>query len=116
MTRLDILIALSQEGYDRFAKDTVGCTFFDTGRVKPDLSLKMEHFSVTAEEMAQKELGKKMAANLISIAACCAKTGIISKEFLIKALQELIEGSQRPVNIKALELGWELGIKAVAHV
>lgn len=111
----DILIALCQEGYGRFAKDTSGIIFYDSGRVKPAPSFKVEHFSIPTEEMAQKELGKKVVANLISLAACCAKTGIISKESLVKALEELTEESHRTINLKALELGWGFRIKVVAR-
>jgi Pyruvate/2-oxoacid:ferredoxin oxidoreductase gamma subunit len=56
-----------------------------------------------------------MAANLIILATCCARTGIVSKESLIKALEEVTEsasGGQRGANAKALELGWEPGTKA----
>lgn len=115
VTRPDILLALCQEGYDRFARDTAMLVFFDSGRVKPEPSIKTEHFSIPAEEMAHKELGKKVVANLITLAACCAKTGIVSKESLIKAMEEVTEESNRPINLKALEWGWGLGIKAEAH-
>jgi 2-oxoglutarate ferredoxin oxidoreductase subunit gamma len=113
VTRPDILVALSQEGYDRFARDTVVFVLFDAGRVKPDVSLKAERFSIAAEEVAQKELGKKVVANLIIIGACCAKTGIISKESLTKALEEMSQESQRNINLKALEMGWEMGGRGV---
>ena len=79
----------------------------------PDPSLKTSHLPVPCEEVAQGELGKKMVANLIALAAGCARTGIIKKESLIKALTEMTEESYRPANLKALELGWELGIKEV---
>jgi 2-oxoglutarate ferredoxin oxidoreductase subunit gamma len=129
VTKPDILIALSQEGYDKFGgivtppaplnkggAEGEGSVFYDSGRVRPDPSLKVEHFPVPAEEVAERELGKKMAANLIILAACCARTGIVSKESLIKALEEVTEsasGGQRVANAKALELGWEQGTKAV---
>lgn len=111
----DILIALCQEGYDRFARDTTGFILYDPGRVTPDPSPKTSHLPVPCEEVAQRELGKKMVANLIALAAGCARTGIIKKESLIKALTEMTEESHRPVNLKALELGWELGIKRVTR-
>lgn len=106
----DILIALCQEGYDRFARDTTEFILYDPGRVSPDRSLKTSHLPVPCEEVAQKELGKKMVANLIILAACCAKTGIIKKEPLIKALTEMTEESQREVNVRALEIGWRFGV------
>ncbi len=107
----DILIALCQEGYDRFAKNTAKYIFFDSGRVTPDYSLKPEHISFPFEEIAQKEIGRKVVTNLISVSACCAKKKSISKESLIKALEEMVEEHQRAINIKTIELGWKLTIK-----
>jgi 2-oxoglutarate ferredoxin oxidoreductase subunit gamma len=113
VTKPDILLTLCQEGYDRFARETIEFVFLDSGQVKPDPSVCVIHFPIPAEELAEREVGKRVVANLVGLAACCAKTGIVKKESLLKALEEMTEGPQRTTNLKALELGWELGTRLI---
>lgn len=108
----DILGALSQQGYDLFygrLKDEGSILAYDSSliQIKEDLPFRQAGFSAT--ESAIKEIGKKMVANIIFLAAVVNRTGIVSRKSLEAAIRESVPEIYIDVNIKALEIGWGMG-------
>lgn len=115
VTEIDILITLSQEGYDNFAQSTKESVFFDPQLVSPSTLSKARHFPIPATETASKELRTRLAANVIILSACAAQTALVSKDSLTRAIEMTLGERHRALNLKALELGWDLGSKVETY-
>jgi len=109
--RPDLLIAMSQAGYDKFAakvkKD--GRIVYDSDLVSPRKldSVEQTPFAATA---AATELGRRGVANVVMLAAVVSTTGMIPPDALKSALEEQTPEKYREVNLKALEVGQNMGM------
>lgn len=115
VTEADILLALSQEGYERFAEGTREAIFFDPKLVTPRADIKPRQLPIPSFDASQKELGSVMAANVVILGACAASTSIVKRASLEKAIEMTVAKKHLSLNLKALELGWELGREVEAH-
>ncbi len=116
VTEADFLIALDQDGYDRFSGDVGDTILFDPKAVSPHERMTVRHIPIPATEISSREPGGKAAANVIIISALAAYVSLVSKKSLTEAIEMTVrKGFCRP-NLKALELGWRLGLEVEAHV
>lgn len=102
----DILLAMSQAGYDKFVrnvKDT-GKVFYDSDLVVPVASENVEQIPVKATAIAT-DLGKKAVANVALVATTVGKTQFIDSNALRKAVEENSPRAFREMNISAMEMG-----------
>lgn len=111
LTAPDILVAMSQEAYEKFEpslKDG-GVLVIEQNLVKPhNHEGRIREFSVPATRIAE-GLGNRMFANMVMLGFLCAITGIVSKEALIKAVQDTVPARVLEKNLTALEQGYQLG-------
>ena len=108
----DILIAMSQGAYDIFCgdvKEKSGLILFDQGQVIPREGLKVIQIGIPATEYALKKLKNKQMANIVLLGALIEITKIVSLEAMEKAIQTHVSERFRSLNLKALEIGMELG-------
>ena len=63
-------------------------------------------------QLARHEIGMPMVANVISLGAICAVTGIVTVESLTKIVQKRSPRGTEEKNMAALELGLKVGKEA----
>ncbi len=107
--RPDLLMAMSQAGYDKFVPsvESGGTVIYDADLVKPKQIEGIGQVSVGATAAAT-ELGRRGIANVVMVSAAVALTGIIPREALRQALEEQSPSAYLDVNLNALEAGWKM--------
>jgi 2-oxoglutarate ferredoxin oxidoreductase subunit gamma len=111
IVKSDILVAMSQEGYDKFEPELKenGALLMDEDLVKPKPPRgKIKVFAVPATRFAE-QLGKKIVANVVMLGFFTAVTGIVSYDAMKKALPSSVPEKALELNMKAFEKGYEYG-------
>ncbi len=106
--KLDLLLALTQEACDTYylnLKDE-GLLIVDSGLV--DQPPARDVINLPFIQSARENLGTPVVANIIALGAIVSLTKIISKESLIEALKTKSPKAMLDLNLKAVELGFEL--------
>jgi len=115
VTRSDVLVAMSQEGYDKFepelSEEGILLTDEDMVKFKPS-SGKVKVYSIPATRFAE-QLGIKIVANVVMLGFFTAVTNIVSYEAMKKAIPESVPAKALDLNMKAFEKGYEYGKQSV---
>ena len=114
ITTSDILVAMSQEGYDKFEPELgeKGMLLMDEDLVKPKPPRgKIKVLSIPATRFAE-ELGKKIVANVVMLGFFTAVTDVVGYDAMKKALPGSVPDKALDLNIKAFERGYEYGKKS----
>jgi len=109
----DILIPMSQPAYDRYIGDIergIGIVIYDEGVMPREIG-ELEQIGIPATRVAIEELGNEIVANMIILGAIIEMTSIVSKEALISATRENVPETFTELNVKALDIGFNLGRK-----
>ncbi|HNX36907.1 MAG TPA: 2-oxoacid:acceptor oxidoreductase family protein [Candidatus Cloacimonadota bacterium] len=112
-TSFDCLLALTQEACDVYLYDLKekGVLIVDTTFVK-NLSMSAENtYEVPFTEIAQEKLGSPITTNIMSLAFMVKITGVVKEESLKKAIEQSVKPAFFALNLKAMELGFELALK-----
>lgn len=113
LDRTDILVALSQEGYTRFAPS-----------LRPDGMLILEQdlvtptcggpsggtFAIPATRIAE-EVGRRLILNVVMVGFTAAVTGILSPEAARRAVRDSVPKGTESLNLEAFEKGWNFGLE-----
>jgi 2-oxoglutarate ferredoxin oxidoreductase subunit gamma len=113
-TTADVLIALSQEAYDKYEPDLAdgGILIIEEELVKPSGNPKrVKLFPVAATRIAE-ELGNRLFANLVVLGFFTAITDAVSADAMKKALPGLVPDRFLSANLKAFDKGYEHGLIA----
>lgn len=115
ITHPGILLALSQEAYDKYYSELpqggILIVEQDLVKLKGDhLDLKM--YRVPATRFAE-EVGNRLFTNLVALGFFTAVTGVVSADAMKKALPGLVPDRFLKVNIKAFEKGYACGLEAM---
>jgi 2-oxoglutarate ferredoxin oxidoreductase subunit gamma len=112
--KCDNLICMNEQSYRKFAGDLKagGLLVLNSSRVKDEeIRSDVRVLGVPVDDIAL-ELGNVRVANIVLIGALMGATDIVSKEVLVRSLEEKFK-SKKPeileLNMKALEKGIELG-------
>ena len=111
----EILIAMSQEAYDKYETDLAedGTLIIDTDLVKSKpLRDKIKMYSIPSTRFAE-ELGNRIIANLVMMGFFTAITKIVSPEAMKKALPGLVPDRFLDLNIKAFDKGYDYGLEVL---
>ena len=109
--KLDILLALTQEACDTYylnLKDD-GILLVDSNLI--DQPPAREIIGLPFTQTAKEKLGTPMVANIIALGVIVSLTKIVSKESLIEAVNSKSPKAMLDLNLKAVELGFELANK-----
>jgi 2-oxoglutarate ferredoxin oxidoreductase subunit gamma len=114
----DILVALSQSAYDVYIKNIAekdALVIYDDLTINPTHLRGVQQIAVPATNTAIHELKSKQVANMVMLGASVAITRIVNRQALISSVIENVAERFRDVNVKALEVGYNLGedIKSV---
>lgn len=107
----DILVCLSQEGYNRFhglLKKT-GTVMVDQDLVTNTQAGPHDFFAVPATRMAE-ELGNKMMANVVMLGFFTAVTGSVSLDAVRATVAETVPARFREQNVAAFNKGYDYGL------
>ena len=105
----DIVGVMSQRAYDLISRQLVrgGLIFYDSQFISPRRRRGL--IEVPATGMALQEIRDKRVANVILLAAVVAKTGIVSQDALLRAIDESVKGKFLELNREAAALGIHWG-------
>ncbi len=106
----DVLIALSREGYEKYAgelKDD-GVLIYDEDLVHPDdkVSANAKKFGIPATRFAE-ELGKRIVQNIVVVGFATAVTEVVGKNAAKQAVESSVPPATIDLNLQAFEKGYE---------
>lgn len=107
------LLIMSQEAAKLYASSVTpnGLIVVDSSSVEkiPPVQAKVVYLPLT--QLAKEEMGNVQTTNVIAIGALAAAGNIVTLESLEKAVRHQL-AKVAELNIKALKLGWEYGLKS----
>jgi 2-oxoglutarate ferredoxin oxidoreductase subunit gamma len=108
----DILVAMSQGAYDSLSDDVreeTGLILYDHGWVTPKERAGVRQVGIPATEVSVKRLKSKQAANIVLLGAFVEITKMVSPGAVRKAIRLHVSEKFQGLNLKALQVGMELG-------
>ena len=107
VTKSDILVAMSQAGYDKFESELkeTGILLYDEDLVKPRPRAGIKTFSIPATRFAE-ELGNKIVANVVMLGFFTAVTNVVTPEAMKKAIPDSVPEKAIQLNLRAFEKGY----------
>lgn len=108
--RANVLIAMSQEGYDRFAPElcTGGTLIAEEDLVRLSGNGCHHVLRVPATRLAE-QLGEPMAPDVLMLGFFSAATGLLRPSALRRALADFVPADSRDLNLCAFQAGYEYG-------
>jgi 2-oxoglutarate ferredoxin oxidoreductase subunit gamma len=108
-----ILVAMSQAGYDKFAPTLTpeSILLVDQDLVHPE-DAPCDHFAISATRMAE-NLGNKMMANIIMLGFCTAITHAVSTEAAQATIAKSVPKGTEERNIEAYNKGFDYGLSTL---
>ena len=117
LTVPDILIAMSQEAYDKFEPELKedGILLIEKDLVKPQpVRGKIKQYSVTATRIAEK-LGNRLYSNFVMIGFIVAITKVVPKQALLDAIPGTVPDRFVQKNVDVFEQGYAIGEQQLAE-
>lgn len=104
---IDLLLALTQEAYNKYWRDVKenGIVIVDSGYVSAGSEGKFRVISLPITEIAEKETGKTLVANIVALGLITELTGIVSKEAMESAILSRVPKGTEELNLKAFRAG-----------
>jgi len=109
-TNFDYLIALTQEAADKYLYDIKekGVLLIDTGLVK-NLGMTVNNVvEASFTEIAIEKLGSALPMNIVALSCITKLSQIISDQYLEEAIKDSLKPSLHELNLKAMQLGFEI--------
>lgn len=104
---IDLLLAFTQEACDKYCKDIKenGILLTDAGYITkvPEGNFKM--YSLPITEIAEKEVGKTLVANIVALGIITELTQAVSKEAVESAILSRVPKGTEELNLKAFNVG-----------
>lgn len=107
---LQVLVIMSKQALDSYIDEleTGGLLIVDPDMVNdPDRRQDVEILKIPAAKTADK-LGNRIVANMIMLGALQAKTGIVSKDALMKSMEDSVASRFVEINRKAIKTGGQI--------
>ena len=107
----DILVALSQEGFDKYADQTVegGTVLIDEDlvEIKTGLPDKIILAKIPTTRLAEKNFDNRIVANIMMLGYFTAYTGIVSENAMRESVKSVVPKRMEKLNMDALSYGLE---------
>jgi len=116
LTCADVLVALSQEGYDKYAGEVRqgGLLITEADLVDPRVeSPATNRLAVPATRLAE-SMGRKIVANIIALGFLAAHWPVITAEALRKSISTTVPKGTEELNLRAFEVGRRYSPEGVA--
>ena len=111
VNRPDVLVALSQEAYNKFVPELKpgGMLLVEQDLVQlGKLPEGTKVYGVPATRLAE-ELGRRMVLNIVVVGFFAAVTGLLDPQTLRSAVEDSVPPAFRELNFKAFQKGFEYG-------
>jgi 2-oxoglutarate ferredoxin oxidoreductase subunit gamma len=104
---IDFLLALTQEACDKYHRDVKdgGIILVDSRFVSKIPEGKFKVYSVPITDIAERETGKTLVANIVALGMITGITGIVSKEAVESAILSRVPKGTEELNLKAFRAG-----------
>jgi len=115
----DIFLAMSQAAYEKYSPQIKDETIIivDSTLIKDLKGVdKGKIYQIPITELAKKETGREMTANIVALGAINGITQLVSQNALKEAVLARIPAGTEELNIKALSAGLEAGRNALKSV
>jgi 2-oxoglutarate ferredoxin oxidoreductase subunit gamma len=114
-TSLDLLLALTQESCDKYAKDLKesGILLVDSGAVTRLPEGKYKTYKVPITQIARSQLGKAVVANIVALGIIARLSNIVSVGALESAVLARVPKGTEDLNLNAFRTGMEVATKLV---
>jgi len=111
--KLDFLLALTQEACDKYYKDLKkdGILLVDSQFVTNVPKGEFKVYRVPITEIAKKELGRALVANLVALGIFTSLSGVVSPQAVESAILSRVPKGTEELNLNAFRKGLELGKK-----
>ncbi len=106
-TNIDLLLAFTQEACDKYYRDVKdnGIVLVDSNYVTKCPPGKFKICSLPITEIAEKETGKTLVANIVALGVIIALTNAVSKEAVESAILSRVPKGTEELNLKAFRAG-----------
>ena len=113
--QLDLLACMSQQACDSYTSDLKenGIQIVDTFYVRQCSRPKI--FSLPLSQTSRENFNRELFTNIILLGSIASISGIVRLESLKQAVRNRVPAFYLDLNLKALELGSQLGAKAMAE-
>ncbi len=119
LTRPNVVVAMSQEAYAKYSTDLQegGLMLIEEDLVQPEESASAAQarlYRVPASRIAEKELGRRMVANIVMLGALAALDASVSAEALREAVRTSVPKGSEDLNLSAFERGYSYAKQLVS--
>jgi 2-oxoglutarate ferredoxin oxidoreductase subunit gamma len=110
---IDLLLAFTQEACDKYKKDVKdnGIVLVDSGYVTNVPKGNFKVYSVPITDIAEKNVGKALVANIVALGMITELTKVVSKEAVESAIRSRVPKGTEDLNLKAFTVGVETAQK-----
>jgi 2-oxoglutarate ferredoxin oxidoreductase subunit gamma len=108
----DVLVALSQEAYDKFASAVKADGLIIVDADKVNAAVRPGSLRLPITQMAFETTGRVITANTVALGALTGLTGVVSRQALEKAIADRAPRGTEEMNRKALEAGLSAAAEA----
>lgn len=116
LTRPEILVAMSQEAYDKFEPELAsdGILLIEEDLVRPHPPReRIRQYGISATRIGE-QLGNRMYANMVMLGFLNAVTKLVPVDALRRALDGMVPSRLLAQNLAALDKGYEIGLEKLA--
>ncbi|MCR4437984.1 MAG: 2-oxoacid:acceptor oxidoreductase family protein [bacterium] len=110
-TRLNLLLALTQEACDKYVKDLLedGILLVDAEAVERVPQGKFTVYRVPMVAIAERETGRALVANIVALGIITAITNVVSQGAMEAAIRARVPKGTEELNLKAFHAGLAVG-------
>ncbi len=110
----DFVLTLSQEAYKKYGLhlNEEAILIVDNSQVTEVKPRSINFYSLPITKTARTQFGSEQSANVVALGVVASLSGKIPYEKVIQAVQQRAPKGTEERNIKALELGWQMGMEA----
>jgi len=104
-----IYVIMSQEGFEKYGANAQEDAVMLVDSTLVHSRPKCRYIDIPATQQAKQVLKKDIVANIVMLGALVAATNVVSGESLKKAILDSVPKGTEDLNLKAMQLGLELG-------
>jgi len=111
----DVVLAMSQEAYNKYGitLDEASILIIDNTYVQEVKPRSKNLYALPLTRMTRNQLGSEQSANVVALGAVAALSRLISLEEVRQAVLQRAPKGTEERNLKALTMGWQLGVEAL---
>ena len=110
----DFVLTLSQEAYKKYGLplNEEAILIVDNSQVTEVKPRSKNFYSLPITKTARTQFGSEQSANVVALGVVAALSGGIPWENVLQAVEQRAPKGTEERNIRALELGWQMGLEA----